>query len=142
MLAVSQSAPFLRLNVKCVLLNTWCSITAHGSPPSHPCNRSCQSCKSCLLSCHVPSWGLLVGCFVFRATGPDNKQHGERLRASGQVALEAVYNYLPKLPPGEELSAVSLSWGKDEVRTSQEEADACDKWIKALLDKVASPTCS
>lgn len=63
-------------------------------------------------------------------------QHGERLRAWGQVALEAVYNYLAKLPPGEELSAVSLSWGKDEARTTRAEADECDKWMKALLEKV------
>ncbi len=63
-------------------------------------------------------------------------RHGERLRAWGQVALEAVYNYLEKLPPGEELSAVSLSWGKDEGRTDQAEADECDKWMKRLLEKV------
>ena len=50
------------------------------------------------------------------------------------MALEAIYNY--KMPAGQELSAVSLSWGLDEAETDPREMDATDKWMGALLEKV------
>ena len=52
------------------------------------------------------------------------------------MALEAIYNY--KMPAGQELSAVSLSWGLDEAQTDPREMDAADKWMGALLEKVRS----
>ena len=50
------------------------------------------------------------------------------------MALEAIYNY--QMPAGQELSAVSLSWGLDEAETDPDEMDAADKWMGALLEKV------
>ena len=39
--------------------------------------------------------------------------HSQSARA--QMALEAIYNY--QMPAGQELSAVSLSWGADERKS-------------------------
>ena len=58
-------------------------------------------------------------------------------RAPAQLALEAINSY--EMPEGQELSAVSLSWGLDERRTGREEAEETDKWLSALLDKACRP---
>ena len=51
-----------------------------------------------------------------------------------QLALQAVLDYEP--PDGGSVSAVSYSWGLDEANTDDSEMQACDKLMKALLDKV------
>jgi hypothetical protein len=51
-----------------------------------------------------------------------------------QLALQAVLDYKP--PDGGRVSAVSYSWGLDERNTDRSEMQACDKLMKALLDKV------
>ena len=51
-----------------------------------------------------------------------------------QMALEAIYKY--QMPSGQQLSAVSLSWGLDEARTDPREMKETDKWLAALLEKV------
>ena len=43
------------------------------------------------------------------------------------------------MPAGQELSAVSLSWGLDEAQTDPREMEAADKWMGALLEKVWNP---
>ena len=53
------------------------------------------------------------------------------------MALEAIYNY--KMDAGQELSAVSLSWGLDERRTDPNEMKLTDKWMGALLIRVCRP---
>lgn len=57
--------------------------------------------------------------------------------AHAQLALEAINSY--KMPEGQELSAVSLSWGLDE-RKSRPEMEDTDKWLSALLDKACQPS--
>lgn len=51
-----------------------------------------------------------------------------------QMALETIYNY--KMPAGQELSAVSLSWGLDEAETDPREMVETDEWMHALLEKL------
>ena len=50
------------------------------------------------------------------------------------MALEAIYNY--EMAPGQILSAVSLSWGLDELETDPREMQATDMWMSKLLEKV------
>lgn len=59
------------------------------------------------------------------------------VRAHAQMALEAINSY--KMPEGQELSAVSLSWGLDEQRTGRAEMELTDKWLSALLEKACQP---
>ena len=51
-----------------------------------------------------------------------------------QMALEAICNY--EMPPGQELSAVSLSWGLPEAEMNPREMETTDAWMRALLEKV------
>ena len=61
----------------------------------------------------------------------------QRSGAHAQVALEAINSYT--MPEGQELSAVSLSWGLDEHKTGRGDMEDTDKWLSALLDKARQP---